>query len=274
MRVGIVGLGLIGGSLGLALRASDWATVVAFDADPLVRERAVNVGAADFVADSVEELAQTVDLLVLAATPTANRELLPRLAPLLRHDAVLTDVGSVKREFSALAETVLPDRCVPSHPMAGSERHGLDAARADLFSGATWPITPLAENRPEAIERTEQLVRAVGAVAIFLTPQEHDRAVSVTSHAPHVLAYALSALAKEREATGEPISALAAGGFHSTTRVAASSPALWAQICLANRENVLEALSGFRATLDELTGALESRDAEVLERAFAKGHKG
>ena len=274
MRVGIVGLGLIGGSLGLALRASRWATVVAFDADPGVRQRAVDFGAADDVADSPEDLAESVDLLVLAAPPKANLDLLPLLGPLLRPDAVLTDVGSVKREFATLVQAVLPERCVPSHPMAGSERHGLDAARADLFNRATWPITPLSTNLPEAVARVETMVRVVGASPIFLTPEEHDRAVSVTSHAPHVIAYALSALAKEREASGESISALAAGGFHSTTRVAASSPMLWAQICRANRLNVLDALSGFRATLDQMTAALESGDAEALERAFAKGHKG
>ena len=270
MTVGIVGLGLFGGSLGLAVRASGWGEVLAFDADPDACAQATEF----LVTDTAEELAGAVDLLVLAAPPADNLTLLSRLAPLLRPDAVLTDVGSVKGPFAALARAVLPERVVPSHPMAGSERHGLSAARADLFQAATWPITPLPENRPDAVERVEDLVRAVGATPLRMTPEQHDRAVALTSHMPHVLAYALSALAKEREAGGEPISALAAGGFHSATRVAASSPALWAQICLENRENVLEALADFRLVLEELTDALASGDPAALERALAKGHKG
>ena len=271
MRVGIVGLGLIGGSLGMALKASGWAEVFAFDADPSVRARAGEMFGA---CDSAGDLAASVDLLVLAAPPSVNLLLLSSLAPILHAGAVMTDVGSVKGQISALGHAVLPERFVPSHPMAGSEKHGLSAARADLFHGATWAVTPLAENRPDAVELVEKLVRAVGATPLQMTPEAHDRAVAVTSHAPHVLAYALSALAKEREASGEPISQLAAGGFHSATRVAASSPALWAQICLANRANVLDALADFRAALDEMTLALASGDAAALESALAKGHRG
>ena len=114
----------------------------------------------------------------------------------------------------------------------------------------------------------------LGAAPLRMTPEEHDRAVAVTSHAPHVLAYALSALATKREAAGEPISALAAGGFHSATRVAASSPALWSEICLANRTEVLGALHGFQSELSRMIVALESADNALIEAAFARGHRG
>ena len=272
MRVGIVGLGLIGGSIGLAARAGGM-EVIGFDADPDVGRDSVKAGAADAAADSVEVLAGSVDLLVLAAPPAAILRLLPAVARSLRPGSVATDVGSVKAPVAALAETLLPDRFVPSHPMAGSERHGLEAARADLFWGATWAVTPLAASVPAAVERVESFVSMLGATPVFMTPEAHDRAVAVTSHAPHVLAYVLSALAKDREADGERLMALAAGGYHSATRVAASSPALWSDICLENRDEVLAALYELLAGISGAVRALEASDGAALEAILSRGHR-
>jgi prephenate dehydrogenase len=272
-RIAIVGVGLIGGSVGLAVRARGFGRVVVFDALPGVAQRAVALGAADEAASSFEEAVSGAELVVLAVPPAQILALLPTLAKNLAPRAVATDVGSVKMPIAEAAQEFLPRNFVPSHPMAGKETHGLGSADGSLFQGATWAITPLETSDPEAVSCVGKFVVGLGARPLLLSPERHDAIVAVTSHAPHALAYALSALARTRAETEPELFALAAGGFHSTTRVAASDPALWTQICLANRESVLDVLRELTGRLEATVDALERADADALEALFTAGRR-
>jgi prephenate dehydrogenase len=274
-RVAIVGVGLIGGSLGMALRRERLAqTIVGVGRNAETLEKAVGLGAIDSFATDFAEGVQEADLIVLA---TPIRQILAdieRLAPLLAPGAIVTDVGSTKAEIAQVGATHLPaDAFIAGHPMAGSERSGVEAARHDLFLEATWALTPTATTTDDTLNRVRHLAQHVGARTVVLTPEEHDRIVAVTSHLPHVLAYALSAIAGEQAKAAPRLYDLAAGSFASGTRVAASSPELWRDIALTNREALTAMVRAYRSELDEVLTALESDDEAKLLAAFRRGYE-
>jgi prephenate dehydrogenase len=270
--VAIVGVGLLGGSLGLALRERQRARRVIAVARRLETvQRALELGAADEGCTDLRESVQAADLVVLCTPVLTMPALVERFAGSLKPGAVVTDVGSTK----AVLCRELPRRLRPEtpfvggHPMAGSERTGVEAARADLFVDATYLLTPAAETPPEAVDRLERWVRELGARPVRLDPEGHDRAVAGISHLPHVVAAALvSAVASGAGADRERLRQLIAGGFKSTTRIAASSPEMWRDICLTNREALLETLSQFEAELAHFVRALQERDGDGLLAAF------
>ena len=269
----VVGVGLIGGSLGLALRERHIAPVVGVGrADDLAkaeRRGAIDRGTTDLLAALAG--AETVVLATPIGQILAD---LDRLASLVGPGIVVTDVGSTKAEIVRAGDSRFPGgNFVGGHPLAGSERSGVEAARADLFTDATWVLTPTAQTRPDALEKVRSLAQRVGARVITLDPEAHDRAVAVTSHLPHFLAYALAALGGIR-ATDEPhLWDLAAGSWAGATRVAASPPALWREIALTNRAALLDALREFGDELSHLTVALETADGDALEAAFNRGYQ-
>ena len=274
MRVAIVGVGLIGGSLGMALRERRLASsVVGVGRNANTLQKAVGLGAIDaFVTDFAEGV-QNADLVVLA-TPIgqilADTEKLPgSLSP----GAIVTDVGSTKGEIAEAGDRFLPGVFVPGHPMAGGERSGVEAARANLFEEATWAITPTPHTNPDALQTVRHLAQAVGARVITLSPQEHDEAVAATSHLPHVLAYALASVAGQKAARNAHVPDLAAGSFASGTRVAQSSPELWREIAFSNRAALADAVRACQAELSEVLAALEAGDGDALQAAFVRGHK-
>jgi prephenate dehydrogenase len=273
-QIAIIGVGLLGGSLGMASRQRKLArSVIGVGRNPETLARAVSLGAIDeFTTDFATGVA-LADLVVLATPIPLILSDIERLPELLKTGAVVTDVGSTKAEIAAAGEKYLGGAFVPGHPMAGSEKSGVEAARADLFEGATWAITPTATTDPTATENVVQLAEAVGARVVPLSPDSHDRAVALTSHLPHVMAYALAALAGEQTKTEPRLFDLAAGSFASATRVAHSSPELWRDIALSNRPALLETLRAYRTELDAMTAALESGDAALLESLFFQGHQ-
>ena len=277
----IIGTGLIGGSIGLAAKARGrvpmpgmgGAEIVAIEENETARSVALERGAADRAVSSLAEGLKGASLVVLAVPVPTILRLLPELPALLAPDAIVTDVGSVKTPIAEAGRAVLGDHFVPGHPMAGSEKHGMGAARPDLFQNATWAITPLTGAAREPIERVAQFAAGLGANVLELPPTEHDRAVAVTSHIPHLLAYALYGLAK-RQGPDSPVWQLAAGGFHSATRIAASSPEMWTGICLSNREPISTALRALQANLTEALDALETGDADRLRTLLEQGWRG
>jgi prephenate dehydrogenase len=210
------------------------------------------------------------DLVVLAAPVRANERLLGDLWPALPRDCLVTDVGSTKRPIMALAQRLaatLPRTFVGSHPMAGSERSGYGAARADLFVGATVVVTPPVDDAPEATKRVAALWEALGAArVVFLDPDTHDRAVAAVSHLPHLVACALVAAVERLD--GQALG-LAAGGFRDTTRIAAGDPGLWEEIFVSNRDALDEAVRAFEAALGELREAIAHGGGERLRQALA-----
>ena len=274
MRVAIVGVGLIGGSLGMALRERRLAeTVVGIGRNTAALEKALRLGAIDESTMDLADGVRNADLIVLATPIGQIIADLERLPTLLSPQAVVTDVGSTKSEIAREGDRLLTNGAfVPGHPMAGSERSGVEAARPDLFTEATWALTPTDATKPEALQTVRHLAQAVGARTIILDPHSHDRAVAVTSHLPHVLAYALTTLALA-ESQGNPhLPDLAAGSFASATRVAGSSPELWRDIALSNRVALLEAIRAYRGLLSEAETVLESVNADALLALFQKGH--
>lgn len=275
-RVAIVGVGLIGGSLGMAVREGRLAeSVVGIGRSAERLEDARRLGAIDEAATDWASGVTDADLIVLATPIEQVLSDIRRLSPFLAPGAIVTDVGSTKGEIARAGDEHLPPGAfVPGHPMAGSERAGVENAAPDLFVGATWAFTPTEKTDVGALERVCALAEATGARVLTLSPEEHDRAVAVTSHLPHVLAYALMALARERaaERPDSPLFDLAAGSFASATRVAASSPELWREIAMTNRRALADALRAYRRELDAALAALESGDGDSLLTLFRRGH--
>ena len=270
--VAIVGVGLIGGSLGMALKTRRLARrVVGIGRDAARLETAVALGAVDSGVTRLEDGLAEADVVVLCTTVGHIVGALPGVLAVVNPGAVVTDVGSTKGAIMRAAGGA--GRFVGGHPMAGSEQTGVEAATPLLFEEATWAITPTETTDPEALRIITALAREVGATTLTLTPEAHDAMLAVTSHLPHVLASALMRQAARTQASHPQTQSLTAGSFADGTRVAASSPELWRDVCLTNREALLASLRGFRAELDVLEAAVIESDAAAIEAFFAAGAK-
>jgi prephenate dehydrogenase len=269
VKVIVLGTGLIGTSIALALREHD-ATVWLADADPAAARLAADLGAGELLPETPTEPA---DIAVIAVPPAAVAATLAR-AQTQGLARCYTDVASVKQLPVAQARERGCDltRYVPGHPLAGREKHGPAAARADLFLGRTWALCPLAETSDDAIETVTALVRACGAVPVRTDPVAHDRWVALISHAPHLVAAAMAA--RLEEAPGEALD-LAGQGLRDVTRIAAGDTALWTQILSANAAPVAEVLAMVAADLAEAARVLAEDDdsdkavAALLDRGQA-----
>jgi prephenate dehydrogenase len=253
-RVAILGLGLMGASLGLALRDRGAARkVVGFDAAPDVTESAREIGAIDLACASVAEAVAGSNLVVLATPLLAMRDLLVEIAPLLTAETIVTDLGSTKADVVSWAGSLLPvpRQFVGGHPMAGSEQPGNAAANAALYDGCVWCLTPTKHTSTAALHRVVRMVEAVGAHPQALAPEAHDRATALVSHLPLLAASALVLTAAQSADTADGF-ALAAGGFRDTTRVASGSPRMARDICLTNTTPLVASLDAYISTLQAL----------------------
>jgi prephenate dehydrogenase len=270
-KVGLIGTGLVGGSVGLALRR-EGITVRGFDEDGDRLARALEIGAIDETATEVKDVVAGVDLALIAVPVSGVAD--AAIAALLAGAPVVTDVGSVKAPVVAAIESAHPDlavRFVGGHPMAGSEQDGLDGADADLFVGATWVVTPTATTDPAAFQAVRALVSTLGAETIAVSPDDHDALVAVVSHVPQLAATTLMDLAATRGEEHGTLLRLAAGGFRDMTRIAAGNPDIWPDICVENRDAIVRALDEYVAALEAVRALVSSADRagllDVLERA-------
>jgi prephenate dehydrogenase len=267
--VAIVGVGLIGGSIGLALRERGLARRVIGVArrEETVRA-AMERGAIDEGTLDAREGVASADLVVLCTPVLTIPPLAERIAERLWPGTIVTDVGSTKEYLSREVSRRLPPGCpfVGGHPMAGSEKGGVEAARADLFEGATWVLCP---GELDPLARLASWVLALGARPICMEAEAHDRVVAAISHLPHVAAAALVNAVVAGGEERDVLRTFIAGGFTSTSRIASSPPELWRDICLTNRESVLATLGHFRAALARFEEALRREDAAGLLAAFA-----
>ncbi len=264
MRIAVLGVGLIGGSIGLAARR-EHAHVSGYDPDPAVRARAVELCALDDSADTLEGAVAGADAVFVAAPVGALRETVTAALSAAGPDCVVSDVGSVKRP---LAEASADERFVGGHPLAGAEGAGVEHSRADLFEGATWYLTPARESTAGVLyERLHALLRSFGARPTAIDAATHDRLMANISHLPHVLANVLAAqaagLLRGEPDGGERLPAVGPS-FRDAIRVAGANSAIWADIYTSNSDALL-------ASLDELTGRIEAvramlaaGDAEAL----------
>lgn len=274
-RIAIVGVGLIGGSLGLAWRAKGLAgEVVGVDISPEVLERAVQLGAIDRGTTDLAEGVRDAGVVVLAAPVGAIMDLAGRLAGSLRPGTLVTDVGSTKGDIVRRMSEVLPPGVtfIGGHPMAGSEAQGVEAADPYLFQNAVYVLTP-PPGADDALALLSGLLESIGAKVAVMDPDRHDRMVAAVSHLPQLVAVALVNAVTAAESDDAGVLSLAAGGFRDTTRITSSPPGIWLDILASNRGPVLEMLSRFRRALDTLEAAVRSGDRATIAREFEQARR-
>ncbi len=266
-KLGIIGLGAIGGSIALQAKRAGIATVIGWSPDPAERATAAQHGALDDAPQRAADVARAADLLVLAAPPAANLQLLDDVYRQLSAQAIVSDVGSVKRQIVARAEALgLAERFAGAHPLAGTHEHGFGAARAGLFLGAVVYVTPARGGDGAAREVAHFWSDVMAAHAVMIDAAAHDRQIATTSHVPQVVGSLLAAFL----ARAAPPGATIGPGARDTTRLAASEPALWTEILLLNRDELLPALRSLEAPLGEVERALETGDAAALTAWLAR----
>jgi len=270
-RIAVLGLGLIGGSLALALRHAGVAEQIAgYDANPDTIRRAKERGIVTHVCTTAEEAVQGAELVILATPILAMPALLKSIAPALKPGTLVTDTASTKVQVVEWATTLLPNNIVfvGGHPMAGRERSGIDAADAGLFEGCTYCLTPTIETPSDAVARMSEVVTRLLAHPLLLDAQEHDRLVAGISHLPFVLSSALVRMLGQDERWSH-MAALAASGYRDMSRLAAGSPTMYRDICWTNKEAIVDWIDSLVMELANLRSRIASGD-DTLEHYFAQ----
>jgi prephenate dehydrogenase len=268
----VIGVGLIGGSVASALRrAGGVRRIIGVGRSLQNMRRALELGVIDETAETAGAAVKGADAIVLAVPVRQNEAILAEIGREADGGALITDTGSTKGDFVEAAARLLPGRLatvVPGHPIAGAELTGVEAASADLFVGKNVVLTPFPETSESAAERTEALWLSCGARVHRMSPGHHDRVFAAVSHLPHVLAYALVHMISIRP-DAEELFGFAAGGFRDFTRIAASSPEMWRDIALANREALLADIDAYAAQLARVAELVRAGDAAGLEAMLA-----
>lgn len=267
-QLGLIGCGLMGGSFALALkRAGLVKRVVGYSKSPSTTERARQLGVIDVEAPSALLAVSGADIVLLAVPVAATEATFKAIRHLVRPGVLIMDVGSTKREVIDAARRVLRDQVgvfVPAHPIAGKELAGVEHADADLYSGRQVILTPIERTLPTQIDRAEQVWRALGCQVKRMTPEGHDAAYAAISHLPHLLAFALMTAIKNQP-EGDNFLSLAGPGFRDFTRIAASDAAIWRDILLSNREELITQSRQFLRALQQFEVAIKNGDADTLE---------
>src|SRR5512139_883585 len=275
-KIVIFGVGLIGGSFALALRRADAVgEVVGFGRSAETLREAQQLGILDRVGCDLAAELGDADLVLLATPVGQMPDIMTRIAPHLGPHTVVTDGGSTKGDVVAYARARLGGRLaqfVPAHPIAGAEKSGASAAMADLYVGKRVVLTPLPENTVATVARVRRAWEECGAMVSELTAEQHDSVFAAVSHLPHLLSFALVHDIARRDERDLLLS-FAASGFRDFTRIAASSPEMWRDICLANREALMRELQQYADELYGLFQALEQRDADKLEQVFSEARR-
>ena len=272
-RVAVIGLGLIGGSIGLAVRDHLPGVVTCgYDIDPAVRRRAAERRLADTISETAEEAVADADVVILCVPVgvmgSAARTVLPALKP----GVVVSDVGSSKQAIGDTLAAALPGHSIiPAHPVAGTEHSGPDAGFASLFHRRWCIVTPPADADRAQVRALVAFWEALGATVETMDAQHHDRVLAVTSHIPHLIAYTIVGTASDlEEVTRGEVIKYSAGGFRDFTRIAASDPTMWRDVFLHNRDAVLEMLDRFLTDLAMMREAIRSSDGETMFELFSR----
>lgn len=271
MKLAVIGVGLIGGSFARAARAANRVTAVAgYDSDPAALATALELGAITQGADSPADAVAGADVVLLSVPVGAMRNVMQAIATALAPTAIVTDAGSTKQDVIAAARSTLGQRLprfVPGHPIAGRELVGVAASDPRLFEGKLFISTPTEVTEASAVATVEALWHAVGCRVERMGANEHDCVFAAVSHLPHLLAFALVAQIAQAPDGARKLG-MAGAGFRDFTRIAASSPTMWRDICMANRQALGTELGAFRALLAELHASLDRGDARALQETF------
>jgi prephenate dehydrogenase len=267
-QLGLIGCGLMGGSFALALRRAGLVKrVVGYSKSPSTTERARQMGVIDVEAPSALLAVSGADIVLVAVPVAASEATFKAIRHLVTSNVLIMDVGSTKHDVVAAARRVLRDQVssfVPCHPIAGKETAGVEHADADLYAGQKVILTPIDKTQRSHLERAAQTWQAIGGKVVRMTPEAHDAAFASVSHLPHMLAFALMNSITSQE-SGKEFLSLAGPGFRDFTRIAASDPKVWRDILLANRNEVLEQLQHFQASVQDLEQAMLTGDPQVIE---------
>jgi prephenate dehydrogenase len=273
--VTVVGVGLIGASLGLALKQAGVVNkVLGVGRSKENLDQALKMGAIDAVVN-LTEAAQQSDVIVLCVPASQMRAAFQVIEPHLKSKTMLTDAGSTKSDVILAAKEVLGKKAcqfVPAHPIAGGAQHGASAATADLFEGKQTILCPLQENSPQDTDLIEGFWQSVGSVVKKISCVQHDAIYAAVSHLPHILSYALMASVVNSEDADQKLSHVGAG-FKDFTRIAASSPEMWRDICLGNRTAVLKELDQYLLIVTHMRKLIADNDGAGLEKLFNKASK-
>ncbi len=267
-RVAVLGIGLIGGSFALALKERGLARhIVGVARREETLRAALGAGLCDEATSDATEAARGADLVFLASPVGALPQLCAQIAPLVAPGCLVTDGGSTKARVVEACEPLFAHaHFVGGHPVAGSADSGPLAARADLFEGATWILTPTPRTQPKALGTLRELVVQLGAKPLEMAPQIHDELLAVSSHLPHLTASLLVQTFLKSKAEAPQIAELVAGGWRDSTRVAAGSAEMWRDICLDNAPSIEHALDEFARELEKLRALVAARDGAALEK--------
>ncbi len=273
-KVALIGVGLIGSSMAHAMRRGGLAAHISgFSRSITTLERAKKIGFANTMHGDLEPCVRDADLVVLATPVGTFGALAKEIASLLKRDAILTDVGSVKTAVVRDVGPHVPEgvHFIPAHPIAGTEQSGPDAGFAELFDGRWCILTPPPGTDPAAVERLSELWRRLGSHVDVMDPKHHDIVLAITSHVPHLIAYNIVGTADDLETVTESeVIKYSAGGFRDFTRIAASDPTMWRDVFLNNREAVLEVLGRFSEDLSALQRAIRWGDGDALFNLFTR----
>jgi len=268
----VIGVGLIGGSLACGLRKHHWCeSIIGIDAQQTTINEAIRLNVIDAGYTSIDDCPVIPDIVVIAVPVLKIANVFQQLKPWINKCKAITDVSSTKQSVIDDFNQVFPEQSsncfVPGHPIAGRERSGVNAAIDNLFDARKVILTPTKQTRDDSVKLVTEMWEQVGANVEQLSPQDHDQILAATSHLPHALAFSLVHCLSTQSHTQE-IFRYAAGGFADFTRIASSDPTIWRDICLANRDELLGALSHFDTSLQQLRSSLEASDGNALEEIF------
>lgn len=266
-NISIIGIGLIGGSLGLALKEADSSLRVhGFDIKPGTAAQAQQMGIIDIAHGNLEEAVKEADAVFIATPVGEIVKVISKVLPWLRAETVITDVGSTKEKIVRRVEKALPEEVhfIGGHPMTGSEQEGFAHANKNLFKDSYYILTPTPKTDAKVYLAMHDLLTRIGSLVLALDPREHDEIMAVISHLPHILSSILVKISKSKSKKKESLLLLTAGGFKDMTRIAASNPRIWLDICLENRKAIRSMIGDYIKALEDFDGWLEEGDKEEI----------
>ncbi|MBN1288101.1 MAG: prephenate dehydrogenase [Actinobacteria bacterium] len=276
-KAAVIGTGLMGGSLAMALKEHDGIErVTGYDISPETRRKAADLGIADLICESAQEAVAGCDLVFLATSAGAILGAFSAIRDELEPGAVVTDIASVKLGITGEIEENLPAgvNYIGGHPMTGSEQSGVESARSDLFSACYYLLTPTKNTDADAFGKMHRLISELGARVISMEPELHDRAVSTISHIPHLMSLLLMDHAIREKEEIKSLFTIAAGGFRDMTRIAAGNPGLWVDIATQNRDFIVEGLKSMGSGIDRLISMLMAEDRDGMMNLFTEARRG
>ena len=273
-KITIIGVGLIGGSLAKAIKENNLAKVVfGFGRDLNRLEKAQKANVIDQFSTNLKDAINDSDIVIIATPVGSFKEILSEIKPFLTSKIVISDVGSTKTNIASIVSQTLGDYSnyfIPAHPIAGKEKSGFEASESNLFNNRKVIITPLETSSPDSINLIQKMWEGTGADVDFMSPESHDELLGMTSHLPHMLAFSLVNYLISKNPSA---SIYAAGGFKDFSRIASGDAVMWRDICIQNKDQIIDHIRGYQKTLNSLVDAIENENSDELDLLFTSAKK-